>query len=351
MKYNARPEYCFPNRSYVRDDGELLLTSQDGCRELGRRFGNVRSLSFSDKRTVLVHSDSGSSTINVIADSNEVIQKLNVSGFSKVLVDLTLMPVEIWAPVIKHLLRHHIQVRAMYSEPKSYSLWQGGFASTGYDNLRMTADTNVEADVLSSQSLNRSVSLATQAASASYGNGMVAADGAELEFHISQSTRGNRPIPTFASLLRFDQRRTLPLVVLLGFEGWRVAQLLQDLEFDPEPLYPVVGCPGYKIDYPGFSVSANTFCLSNPRWSTHLRLASACSPFAVFEVLAELSRDMEQICIAPLGTTPMLLGAILFACVDERASVVYDHPIRAHGGLSERGRTWVYDLSNFGAFK
>ena len=57
MKYNARPEYCFPNRSYVRDDGELLLTSQDGCRELGRRFGNVRSLSLSDKRTVLVHSD------------------------------------------------------------------------------------------------------------------------------------------------------------------------------------------------------------------------------------------------------------------------------------------------------
>lgn len=219
MKYNARPEYCFPNRSYVRDDGELLLTSQDGCRELGRRFGNVRSLSFSDKRTVLVHSDSGSSAINVIADSNEVIQKLNVSGFSKVLVDLTLMPVEIWAPVIKHLLRHRIQVRAMYSEPKSYSLWQGGFASTGYDNLRMTADTNVEADVLSSQPLNRSVSLATQAVSGSYGNGMVAADGAELEFHISQSTRGNRPIPTFASLLRFDQRRTLPLVVLLGFEG------------------------------------------------------------------------------------------------------------------------------------
>jgi len=170
----------------------------------------------------------------------------------------------------------------------------------------------------------------------------------DYEFYISNSTEGNRPIPTFASLLHTERDQKLPLVVFLGFEGWRVPRLLEDLEFTVDPLIPVVGCPGYKIDYPGFSVSANHYCLSNSKWFCHMRMTSARSPFAVVDLLEDLACDVGRMCIAPLGTTPMLLGSVLYVIKHPTASLVYDHPVRVHAGLDERGRTWVYDLSSFG---
>jgi hypothetical protein len=53
--------------------------------------------------------------------------------------------------------------------------------------------------------------------------------------------------------------------------------------------------------------------------------------------------------IAPIGTKPHALGAVLF-CLSRPRSVelVYDHPIRKLGRTTGASRLLVYDVSSLG---
>lgn len=81
--------------------------------------------------------------------------------------------------------------------------------------------------------------------------------------------------------------------------------------------------------------------------------ASGICTFSIccFSLLEHLLPSQGRLFVAPLGTTPMLLGSILFGIKCPQAMLVYDHPVRVLDPQAERGRTWFYDLKSFGAGK
>ena len=305
-------ESSVSKRSSVVDTGDLLVIDGRLGRDIGAKFSSVRYLSADSTKSVSIETGSGTHRIKVLSDVHEFIDKLDLGDARSVLIDITYLPAYVWAPAIRHLLQQAVAVRVMFSEPQSYPLWSQQTSSVG----DFTSD-----------------------------------DASGVSFRVSQSTSESSPLPTFASIAPGYRDDPVPLVVLLGFEGWRIANVLDDLEFTPDRIIPVIGCPGYKIDYPGFSVSANHRFLLKQDWAARLRLVSACSPFAVFSLLEDLLPQEGRLLIAPLGTTPMLLGSILFGIEHPRAVLVYDHPVRKDDELVERGRTWFYDLKSFGAGK
>ena len=305
-------ESCVSKRSSVVDTGELLVTDSAGGRDIGEKFSSVRYIVTDSSNNVSIQDGSVTRSIVALSDVQELIAKLNLGGANSVLIDITYLPAYVWAPVIRHLLQQAVAVRVMFSEPQSYPLWSQRKSLMG---------------------------------------DLVSYDGSDAGFYVSQCVSKSSPLPTYASIMPGYRDDSVPLVVLLGFEGWRVANVLDDLEFTPLRIIPVIGCPGYKIDYPGFSVSANHHFLLKPDWASRLRLVSARSPFAVFSLLEDLLPEEGRLFIAPLGTTPMLLGSILFGIEHPRAVLVYDHPVRFVDPNVERGRTWFYDLKAFGAGK
>jgi hypothetical protein len=305
-------ESSVSRRSSVVDTGELLVTDSGVGRDIGEKFSSVRYITADSSNNVSVQVGSEIRSIHALTDVDEFVSKLGLGDARSVLIDITYLPAYVWAPAIRHLLQQALDVRVMFSEPQSYPLWP--------------QRTDAVQDLAS-------------------------CDASDASFCVSRSASKSSPLPTFATIRPCYRDEPVPLVVFLGFEGWRVANVLDDLEVEPERIIPVIGCPGYKIDYPGFSVSANHHFLLRPDWSTRLRLVSARSPFAVFSLLESLLPSQGRLFVAPLGTTPMLLGSILFGIKCPQAMLVYDHPVRVLDPQAERGRTWFYNLKSFGAGK
>ena len=82
---------------------------------------------------------------------------------------------------------------------------------------------------------------------------------------------------------------------------------------------------------------------------TQARQAASC-PFDVLQALADIRRDYADhyIYLAPVGTKPHALGAIIFAAANEAISeVMFDHPVRRGGGTEGVGLIHIYDFHNF----
>ena len=167
-------------------------------------------------------------------------------------------------------------------------------------------------------------------------------------FDLSVGFSGIRPIPGFARLARRVTSRRRVFVPLLGFEGSRPR--LVHSELDASIVAPIVGLPGFRIDFPAVAVACNQQYLDEIGGYGQLRYARGSCPFAVFSVLSEITRDLDadHLQIAPLGTKPQALGAFLFALRrPDLAEIVYDHPIRRAQRTQGIGLTHVFDVSRF----
>ena len=80
-------------------------------------------------------------------------------------------------------------------------------------------------------------------------------------FDLSERIRGFSPIPTFARLTARRAEESL-LVPLLGFEGIRFRHLIEKIEPSERDVAPVIGVPGFEIEYPFYSFEGNASVLS-----------------------------------------------------------------------------------------
>jgi hypothetical protein len=81
-----------------------------------------------------------------------------------------------------------------------------------------------------------------------------------------------------------------------------------------------------------------------------VRFAPANDPFGLFYLLEDISaaRPSDVLRIAPIGTKPHALGAVLFALTNPRSvELVYDHPVRKAKRTAGVSRTFVYEISPF----
>jgi hypothetical protein len=172
-------------------------------------------------------------------------------------------------------------------------------------------------------------------------------------FDLSLSISGLSPLPGFA---RLDASRAEPVVVpLLGFEGARFGYVLEQLEARPDHIVPFVGAPGFRVEYPLFAFVGNRRALAQSGAYQRLRYATANDPFHLFFALEHLRSEIgseRPLVLAPIGTKPHALGAVLYYLHEDaqapgRIELVYDHPERNPRRTQGASRVLLYYLAEF----
>jgi hypothetical protein len=168
-------------------------------------------------------------------------------------------------------------------------------------------------------------------------------------FDLSTEIGGVEPLPGFANLRGPQEGAKAVFVPLLGFEGMRARQVAIVLDPMPQNIIPVIGVPGFRIEYPFVAVSCNQEFLEEYAAHDRVRTARASCPFEVYRVLDEIRADFPgcYLYLAPVGTKPHALGAIWYA-IEHPADteVMYDHPKRRPQRTFGVGPTHVYCLKD-----
>lgn len=166
-------------------------------------------------------------------------------------------------------------------------------------------------------------------------------------YDLSDRIDGIRPLPSFA-YLRPDPPEAI-LVPLLGFEGARFEHVVRQVEPAMGATFPIVGVPGFRADYPFVAYWGNEAALLADDTYLNLRYAIANDPFDLFHQLVDLreAHPGKLMKVAPIGTKPHAIGALLFALSRPDVEIIYDHPIRKADRTSGFARLCVYDVGTF----
>ncbi len=223
---------------------------------------------------------------------------LSVSGGSLV-IDLTSLPAHIWAPIMRVCLEVGVEVRSIYIEPDDYARSSTPGVGSLYD--------------------------------------------------LSERITGIQPIPGFAALRSIDDDSSV-FVPLMGFEGARLSFMLDQLEPTPDRIFPIIGVPGFKKEYPFSTYLGNQVPLEDTRAWRNATYSRANCPFSAYYAIERVAalRPGHHLRIAPIGTKPHCLGAILYNIDNQAGSeIVYDHPRRSRSRTKGIARVSVFEISEF----
>ena len=164
---------------------------------------------------------------------------------------------------------------------------------------------------------------------------------------LAERIDGISPLPGFASIVP-SMVEDVCFVPLLGFEGGRFTHLLEHVQPDQKNIIPVVGVPGFRPEYPFVSYWGNRRPLCETSSWRNVRYAVANSIVDAFDELARIraSRPSQVFKVAPIGTKPHAIGAILFALKHPQdVELVYDNPKREKQRTEGVGRILDTDVS------
>lgn len=218
---------------------------------------------------------------------------------SVVYIDITGMTYSVWAPLVAAALGAQVVTRVVYREPLDYKRNENPTRGMIYD--------------------------------------------------LSESIDGIAPLPGLASL-----RARVPVdsvfVPLLGFEGARLAHVIETSEPVADRVVPIVGGPGFRPEFTTQALLSGRLTLEQDGHYSRVQFSKANCPFDLFHELVKIQDHFGGafLRIAPVGTKPHGLGAVLFAISRQgRAEIVYDHPIRKHHRTSGQSRVCLYEISQF----
>lgn len=258
----------------------------------------IISIKVLDKESITVTYD-GVEAIVSLRDE-DAIERIFVS--KEILIDVTGLAHNIWAPLLKSAYARKIRTRILYAEPESYTPHPSPASSAVFD--------------------------------------------------LSVTLEGLAPLPGFVQLSGPDDEDRCLFIAMLGFEGNRPEHLAAQL--DPTPkVIPVVGVPGFQLEYPAFTVGCNRMFLDEYQAHSEMRYARASCPFEAFEALTKIHRDYPDhyIYLALVGTKPHAIGSILFAITHaETTEIMFDYPVKKSGRTSGIGIVHVYDFEDFHAY-
>ena len=167
-------------------------------------------------------------------------------------------------------------------------------------------------------------------------------------FDLSDRSHGVSPLPRFANLHGPESYEGRSVFVpLLGFEGRRALNVLSGLDPTPADIVPIIGVPGYRLEFPTYTVTCNEAFFSDTRSETKSRYAPANDPFQARDVLRMIGEDFPDtyMYVAPIGTRPHTVGALMFADEErERVEILFDHPIRKSKSRQGTGSTHLYRI-------
>ena len=216
-----------------------------------------------------------------------------------VYLDITGLPHHVWAPLLKAAVATPKQVCAVYVEPRSYTF----------------SPTPTESEI----------------------------------FDLSENIHGILPLPGFSVLSEPEDEELVLFVPFLGFEGHRFAYVMEHVQPLRRNIVPIIGVPGFRPEFPFHTYLGNRNILADGNLHTRVRHAKANSVFDAFYLLQDIAEDYPQhtLKIAPIGTKPHALGAVLFTLWTQRSvEIVYDHPIRKPNRTLGSANILVYEIEH-----
>jgi hypothetical protein len=168
-------------------------------------------------------------------------------------------------------------------------------------------------------------------------------------FDLSEKILGIAPLPGFARLRR-DERGSFIFMPLLGFEGVRLAHIIESVQPSRQLTFPVFGVPGFKHDYPFHSYHGNRIILEREGIWRNWRYEKASCPESIYVLGKNLLEEYKDILlrIALIGTKPHSLGAVLLKLYNpDKVDLIYDHPVRKVGRTKGRSKTNCYWITPF----
>lgn len=205
---------------------------------------------------------------------------LSTFNTPNIYIEVTGMSCRLAAPLMRCAIEKGMEVHVVYSEPKRYLL-----------------------DEFKKEGLNQD---------------------------LSEACGGLIPLPSFAHIVPF---RTEPIfVILLGFEGGRFWYVINQKSLSYDKIKPIVGVPGYCIDYPYETYWGNRHPLQQTKAWERVEFAEANSIVDSYMTLKRISYEKRNpnMVVAPIGTKPHAIGAILYAIKNsERVELLYDNPKRS----------------------
>ena len=241
----------------------------------------------------------GTSKPVALRSSEQIKSIWTAVGPKTVYIDITGLSHHVWAPLLKSALANVPQLKSVYIEPLDYKY-----------------KTNpIEGEI----------------------------------FDLSEEITGVAPIPGFTSLTNTNDDNVC-FVPLVGFEGTRLAYIIEQVQPPGGKILPVVGVPGFLPHYPFQTYHGNQLPFLQTQAWKNVHYATANCPFSLFYVLDDIAakypRDLLK--IAPIGTKPHALGAVLYNIARPRqVELVYDHPIRKALRTIGTARLLVYHVSAF----
>ena len=171
-------------------------------------------------------------------------------------------------------------------------------------------------------------------------------DASGTAFDLSESIIGFRPIPSgIIDLSSPDMRGG---IFFLGFEYARLDRAFEDHQMlTAQSASVVFGVPGFRPGWEIKSVLAHVDVLKS-RNIRDFKYCAADNPSAAYDLLKEKVEPLqghERIFVAPLGTKPCGIGAVLFVAMNpEKVGLLYDHPRRKKDRSESIGQWHLYDI-------
>lgn len=231
-----------------------------------------------------------------LSSSNEIGEYLKQYTPTVIYIEVTGMSCRLVAPMMSYSILNDMQVYIVYSEPQQYLLNE--FKKEG------------------------------------------------IHEDLSEACRGVYPLPGFVKVL--PHREDPLFVAMLGFEGGRLTYLITTQQPTAERIRPVIGMPGYRIDYPFESYWGNRNSLRTTKAWERVEYAEANSIVDSYMTLKKISADNRnpEMVIAPIGTKPHAIGAILYAIKNPRkVELLYDNPKRSLSRTDGVGRILCCDVT------
>lgn len=146
---------------------------------------------------------------------------------------------------------------------------------------------------------------------------------------LSEKIDGIEPLPGFATIIP-ENMNDVELVALLGFEGGRFMHILESVQPPRGNVIPIIGVPGFRLEYPFVAYWGNRRPLEQTDTWRNIVYSPANSLVDVYLHLTKiLKKSSGKIKLAPIGTKPHAIGAVLFAIKNPKdVELVYDNPKR-----------------------
>lgn len=266
------------------------------------RSTHISNFNLDANRTLIEIIDKDGSSITVgelelQLRSSKSLSKLwsDIDRSRDVYIDITGMSHSSWSAILKSAIDEGFTVLVVYVEPSSYMLSNTSIQGQFYD--------------------------------------------------LSEKIRGIYPLPGFAN---FNQESSeFVLIPILGFEGARFKYLMEQVQPNHRNIFPIVGLPGFRPWYIFESLENNMDVLKGTRaWESMIYVPSDC-PFSCYYKLDNIYNNHQgkQLKIAPIGTKPHALAAIMYYLNHPEVEIIYDHPVRKAGRTDGTSKLHVYHVS------